>query len=114
MKWMPIPEYEGLYSISDTGLIRSEKNGIKRPYTTSAGYKQVNLYSNGKRKSLSVSRLLALVYIPNPNNYPIINHVNGIKTDNRIDNLEWCTQSMNVLHALRTGLVKTYNSRRAK
>ena len=60
--------------------------------------------TDNKRRAFSIHRLLAEHFIPNPKNYPEINHINGIKTDNRIENLEWCTRSHNCKHAVDTGL----------
>jgi hypothetical protein len=64
----------------------------------------VDLCKNGKKKTFLVHRLVATAFIPNPDNKPYINHINGNKTDNRLENLEWCTQSENMKHSYRTGL----------
>ena len=69
------------------------------------GYMMVNLRKEGKVKMASVHRLVALTFIPNPENLPMVNHIDGVKTNNAIENLEWCTNRDNVLHAVRTGLL---------
>ena len=70
------------------------------------GYEKVSLTNNGKRKEYSVHRLVAMAFIPNLENKPTINHKNGIKTDNRIENLEWATHKEQTRHAIDTGLLK--------
>ena len=68
------------------------------------GYLQVPLRVNGIKKTVTVHKLIGLAFHPNPNNYPQINHKNGVKTDNRPQNLEWCTAKHNVQHAEKNGL----------
>ena len=63
--------------------------------------------NEGKRYDFTIHRLVALAFIPNEENKPFINHKNGIKTDNRVENLEWCNQSENVTHAVKNRLIKT-------
>lgn len=69
------------------------------------GYKKVGLFKNGERSFFRVHRLVAECYLPNPNNHQQVNHINGIKTDNRVSNLEWVSQSENMIHGLKTGLI---------
>ncbi len=75
-----------------------------KPETTKTGYIACCLCKNRIRKGFLVSRLVAITFIPNTENKPYINHINGIKIDNKVENLEWCTQSENIKHAYKNGL----------
>ena len=98
--WEWIPGYEGLYQASTLGRIKSLiTNKILKDTQIKSGYKIISLSKNKREKLWRVHKLIALTFIPNPNNYPVINHKNGIKNDNRADNLEWCTYSYNSKHA---------------
>ena len=101
--WKDIPNYEGIYSCSNFGEIKS-KGKYKKLSLDKDGYLRINLYNKNNQNKYFVHRLVALTFIPNPNNYPQVNHKNGIKNDNRVENLEWCTAKMNVQHAYKTGL----------
>lgn len=101
-KWADIPGYEGLYRISQDGDVLSLKGlsgSIKKQHIDTKGYFVIDLYNGSTRKSFKVHRLIATCFIPNPNNKPCINHKNGIRNDNRLSNLEWCTYAENNLHA---------------
>ena len=107
--WKDIKGFEGKYQASNTSKIRSlsymgHKGIVKELKQTKRkdGYLQVQLY----KKKCSVHRILAETFIDNPDNKSYINHRNGIKTDNRLENLEWCTASENVQHAYDTGIHK--------
>jgi hypothetical protein len=116
--WKDIQGWEGYYQISTFIRIRSMpriiidskhkrvfKGRILKLILDRRGYKRVQLHSQKKNIFALVHRLFAQAFIPNPENYPCINHINGIKTDNRLENLEWCTYKQNTIHAYKTGLL---------
>ena len=103
--WKPIPDYED-YQISTFGRVKSFKRGaqkILKPMI-GRGYLRIALTRNGKTKIFSVHRLVTLAFIPNPQNKPQINHIDGCKLNNFVDNLEWMTASENTKHAHDNGL----------
>lgn len=96
MQFKDILGYENRYSIDRNGNVFSHKlNRLLKPKIDKDGYKSVALTVDGTTKHLRVHRLVAITYIPNPNNYTIVNHINEIKDDNRVENLEWCTVKYN-------------------
>lgn len=103
--WKDIPGYEGLYQASNCGNIRSlnwrNMNIVRNLYLKphNKGYLQVELAKNGKKKMITVHRLVALTFIPNPDNLPVINHKDENKMNNGVENLEWCTVSYNTSYS---------------
>ena len=96
--WKPIVGYEGLYEISNTGQIRNAKGEIKKSQIKKdkhTNYREISLWRNGTHKRFLVHRLVAIAFIPNPNDYPIINHKDQNGMNNCVDNLEWCNHSYN-------------------
>lgn len=91
-----IPGYEGLYAATEDGKIWSyKKNSFIDPNSSTHGYKQIQLWKNGKYKTFRWHRLIALTFIPNPNNLPEVNHKDENKFNNAVDNLEWCERNYN-------------------
>lgn len=107
--WRDIAGYEGLYQVSSWGRVRSldrmviaaygsmklQKGRLLKLGFDKDGYQQVNLWKNGKKKTHTVHRLVAQAFIPNPQNFKEVNHRDEDKTNNRVENLEWCTSVYN-------------------
>ena len=118
--WRPVVGYEGLYEVSNTGQVRSlnryvkgkgksyrlQKGKMLSPIKNKDGYLQVNLCCNGKNKMFLVHRLSAQAFLPNPDNLPEINHKDEDKTNNIVDNLEWCDRSYNNNYGTRKDKVR--------
>lgn len=95
------------YMFNEVGDCYSVKtNKILKYSINKQGYLRYALFVNKKIKTISAHRLVAQTFISNENNYNVVNHKNGVKNDNRVENLEWCTQSYNIKHAFETGLNK--------
>lgn len=106
-EWCRICGFEQ-YEVSNFGEVRSWHKGqpklLSTPPVKEGSYHAAHLHKGGKNVSVLVHRLVAAAFIPNPDKKPQVNHINGIKSDNRAENLEWCTQSENNLHAFSSGL----------
>lgn len=98
-----IPGFDG-YTIRKDGVVVGRQNRPLNPFIDRDGYCVVSLLNGGKASKRFVHRLVAQAFIPNPENKSTVNHINGNKTDNRVENLEWATQSENNAHAYRTEL----------
>ena len=138
--WKDVVGFEGLYKVSNKGNVfsverlnsRGRKRGgrILKPTHTRNGYLKVDLHNNGKRKTKHIHRLVTEAFIPNPNNFPQVNHIDEVKDNNNVSNLEWCDARYNNNHGTRnerdartkskkvravnveTGEVHTFNSTR--
>lgn len=112
IEWKPIPGFELLYEVSESGAIRTlRSNRILKPQPNSNGYLRVLLYGHhGHVGWRSVHRLVASAFLPNPSEFPIVRHLDDDKTNNHVYNLAWGTQAENVADAMRSG--KHYNANR--
>jgi hypothetical protein len=113
-----IPGWEGKYQVSNIGRIKSlprmvvactgkvynRKERILKQTTNEDGYKVVYLSKEGKDYTLGVHRAIALAFIANPENKPMVNHINANRADNWVDNLEWCTNAENIQHSFNLGI----------
>lgn len=116
--WRSINDYGNFYEVSNLGRVRSFKRRklkILKERISPNGYRFVAFQIDGKKILQTVHRLVAQAFIPNPGNKPEVNHIDGNKANNRVENLEWVTRSENTQHALATGLIKSgenhYNAR---
>lgn len=105
--WLPVVGYEDLYHVSNFGRLKSFKRSkphILKPRISTDGYLRVALNKGNKQKDFKVYRLVAICFIPNPEEKPEVNHRDGNPLNNHVGNLEWCTRSENMRHAVDTGL----------
>lgn len=105
MGWEPVRGFEDYYLISSEGQVYSVRRKIILSSFVTSNYEQVELNVCGKYYKKLVHRLVAEAYIPNPNNLPCVNHIDGNSLNNAVSNLEWCTYSENMQHASRYGLL---------
>lgn len=97
-EWRPVAEYEGLYEVSNTGKVRSlfRYKKVLKPVITRSGYCAVELFKDKMGKMKLVHRIVAAAFIPNPNGFPQVNHIDENKHNNCAENLEWCTAKYNM------------------
>lgn len=122
--WKDVVGYEGIYQVSSLGMVKSLSREVRNGYNYSrvykleetilkntfrGDYKIAILSKDGVKKSISIHRLVALTFIPNPNNLPQVNHKDEDKTNNRVDNLEWCTRKYNINYG--TSITRRSNNR---
>jgi hypothetical protein len=108
--WKDVAGYENKYQVNNFGHIKSllrKGKILKNSVLSKTGYLCVDLCYNGKITKHTIHRLVAKAFIPNPENKEQVNHINGVKKDNRVINLEWSTRSENQLHSIRIGLRTT-------
>ncbi len=111
--WKDIPNFDGKYQVSNMGNVRSiartiiRRNGRKQQIESKmlvsrksgCGYLYVTLHNEGKKETIRVHRLVASLFLKNPNNLPVVNHKDENKQNNNVDNLEWCTQQYNIMYS---------------
>ena len=120
--WRDIPDYEGLYEVSDKGRVRSkegkvtytERHGVRKWKSRILKVKnknarefRVDLWKDGKPKTFLVHQLVGFAFLSNPNKYKSINHLDGNPRNNNVENLEWCSDYRNINHAFDNRLIKT-------
>lgn len=112
--WKPVKEFEGIYEVTSKGRFRNIRIKLKgeinyiKSFPNTSGRLIIHLCINSKKKSFQVHRLIAESFVPNPNNLPQINHIDGNYLNNAIENLEWCTSKENVRHVFKNNLKTGY------
>ena len=111
--WRPSPVFPNKYLVSDTGAVYSiASKRLLEPEITFKGYHRYYLYSGGRCRKMKAHRLVALAFIPNPEDKPQVDHINTVRTDNRVSNLRWVTNKENCNNPVTLQRLRT--SRKAK
>ena len=110
--WKDVEGFEGLYRVSNEGVLVSTprngtKGGVVKRYKMANGYEEYHLFKDAKLTHIYVHRLLAKYFIPNPENKPHVNHIDGNPMNNSLNNLEWVTHKENIRHAAKIGRMKS-------
>ena len=102
--WKPIEDFKDKYKVSNLGRIKNIRtNHIYKTTNQQGDYFAINLYNETHKRTTRIHREVAKAFIPNPNNYPVVNHKDMNKQNNCVDNLEWCTYSYNTKDAIKKG-----------
>jgi len=114
--WKEIDGFNERYWVSSSGNVKSvyktRPEKILKQMTNKCGYKSISIYDNNRKiKIATVHRLVAIAFLDNPNNKPMVNHIDANKTNNKLENLEWCTSSENIKHAYSMGLMDNKGSK---
>jgi hypothetical protein len=109
----PVDGYAGIYSVTREGMVYSHRGGrFLRLSLDNYGYRKVSLQVDCQRKTPKVHRLVAMAFLPNPNNLPLVNHKDLNKQNNTVDNLEWCDHKHNTRHAAAAGATLSFRRRK--
>lgn len=110
-QWKPVVGYDGIYEVSNIWNIKSSyrTKKILKNQKNKYWYMSIQLSLEWIQEQFTIHRIVAMAFIPNPENKRTINHINGIKTDNRVENLEWATDSENIQHAFKSWLMSNSN-----
>lgn len=105
-KWLPMAEYENNYTVCSDGRILNNKGKFLVGYLSNTGYQRMLLCKEGVKIKRTVHRIVAMTFLPNPENLPQVNHIDGNKLNNYASNLEWCDSFRNMRHAHENGLMR--------
>lgn len=106
-RWKPVPDYEGLYIVSNRGRVYGlKKRKEVKAAKMNKGYMVVTLWKNNEQNTMLVHRIVAQAFIPNPDNLPQVNHKDTNKLNNYMTNLEWSTCQQNIIHSVKMGTFK--------
>lgn len=118
-QWRNVVGYNGKYLVSNEGRVKNAKTGrVLKELITHTGYVKVHLFRVNDEKNIFLHRIVAEAFLPNPQRKPQVNHIDGNKLNNNVENLEWCTNKENVRHSwengLREGNIQWYNSKKKR